>query len=94
MTLGNKKILEVGGGSSGSPSLEKVWKRLWTCYKTDYYLILKMSELKYEPFLKTQSKEAICNLFLMELYYTNMCRLITTWFRFVTHNGAVRTCNN
>jgi hypothetical protein len=25
----------------------------------------------------------------MELYYTNLHQLITTWFRFVTHNGAV-----
>jgi hypothetical protein len=32
-------LKEVEGGSSGSHSLEKsVWKRLWTCRKTDYYL--------------------------------------------------------
>jgi hypothetical protein len=36
---GSKKILEVEAGSSGSHSLENsVWKRLWTCRKTDYYL--------------------------------------------------------
>jgi hypothetical protein len=36
-----KKILEVGG-SSGLHSLENsVWKRLWTCHKTDYYLNLR-----------------------------------------------------
>jgi hypothetical protein len=35
-----KQLLEVEGGSSGSHSLENsVWKRLWTCRKTDYYLI-------------------------------------------------------
>jgi hypothetical protein len=33
---GKKRMLETGKGSTGSHSLENsLWKRLWTCRKTD-----------------------------------------------------------
>jgi hypothetical protein len=45
---GSKKIPEVEGESSGSHPLENsVWKRLWTCRKTDYYLNLKMGQRRH-----------------------------------------------
>jgi hypothetical protein len=46
---GNKKILEVEGGSSRSHSLENsVWKRLLTCRETDKYLS-RGSSARYPP---------------------------------------------
>jgi hypothetical protein len=41
-----RTCLEVEGGSSGSHSLENsVWKKLWTCRKTDYSLILTCTSI-------------------------------------------------
>jgi hypothetical protein len=35
--LGKDKILEYGRGNNGSYSIEKsLWKKLWTCRRTDY----------------------------------------------------------
>jgi hypothetical protein len=43
MTWRKQEDTGIEGGSSGSHSLENsVWKRLWTCRKTDYYLILTL----------------------------------------------------
>jgi hypothetical protein len=56
---GSKKILEVEGGSSGSHSLENsVWKRLWTCRKTDYYL----TWLEYSPNGMSENHVRICTI--------------------------------
>jgi len=46
MTLRKSEDPEVARGSNRSPSLEtSQWKRLWTCRKTTYMMIMMMMVL-------------------------------------------------